>query len=373
MTQSDTHDPTATDRDERRWDRWGWMTLVIGIVLIVWPMLTTLATFRYPSDGWNSSPTDGFGLGGTYHIGERLLNQATPLQEEDIVIAIDGRPLLPNTPPPFPDDLAIGQVVRYTLDRAGQTVEADVTMVRLPAATLVTSQLNLFRENPGNSIFTYAMAVLAAIVFLLRPGSLAARYLFLFAAFQLGIGLQVYPDLPAFIRPPWLSFLAALYGWGWVYIFMPCLTLLALVFPVRKWPVRRFPRLLPMVLVGLPLAGAIIANALIWFGGYLPAARLLLPLALFSASGGLIVLPITLIHNLLTIREPLPRMQMRWLALGFGLGLVLPMIVLVTSFYLYPVFDPRGDRIIVWTSPHLVESTRRIETLLEVSRAQIAQ
>ena len=347
MDQNDSHDPATTDRDERRWDRWGWITLVIGVLLIVWPIFLTFYSFRYPSDGWDSSSTADFGVGGRYRISDPFLNQVTPLREDDIVVAIDDRPLLPDTPPPFPGDLEVGQVVRYTLDRAGQTVEADVTLVRLPAATLLANQLALFRENPGNTLFTYMMMLLAAIVFLLRPGSLAARYLFLFAAFQLGIGVQIYQDLYAFTRPPWLSFLAALYGWGWVYIFMPCLTLLALVFPVRKWPARRFPRLLPLLLIGLPLVGAILANILVWFVGYLPAGRLLWPLTLFSASGGLIVLPIALVHNLLTIREPLPRMQMRWLALGFGLGFVLPMIVLLISFYVYPIFDPRRDRLIV--------------------------
>ena len=347
MTQSNTHDPTAADRDERRWDRWGWITLGIGVLLVVWPVFLALVAFRYPTDGWSSSSTEGFEIGGTYKIGDRLLDEATPLQKDDNVVAIDGRPLLPNTPPPFPDDLAVGQVVRYTLNRAGQTIEADVILVRIPAVTLVERQQALIRENPGNILFTYAMAALAAIVFLLRPGSLAARYLFLFAAFNLGIGITVYSNLYAFTYPPWVSFLKEIYSWGWVYVFMPCLTLLVLVFPVRKWPARRFPRLLPMVLIGLPLAGAIIANALVWFVGYLPAARLLWPATLFSASGGLIVLPIALIHNLLTIREPLPRMQMRWLALGFGLGFVVPLIVLLISFYSYPVFDPRRDRFII--------------------------
>ncbi len=38
---------------------------------------------------------------------------------------------------------------------------------------------------------------------------------------------------------------------------------------------------------------------------------------------------------------------MRWLALGFGLGFVVPLIVLLISFYSYPVFDPRRDRFII--------------------------
>lgn len=74
------------------------------------------------------------------------------------------------------------------------------------------------------------------IVFLLRPGNLAARYLFLFVAFNQGITLSVQAGLYAAIRPPWLVFLQQLYGWGWVYVFVPAIALIVLVFPIRKWP-----------------------------------------------------------------------------------------------------------------------------------------
>ena len=50
MTQSNTHDPTAADRNERRWDRWGWITLGIGVLLVVWPVFLALVAFRYPTE-----------------------------------------------------------------------------------------------------------------------------------------------------------------------------------------------------------------------------------------------------------------------------------------------------------------------------------
>ncbi len=245
MAQTNTYDPTVTDRDERRWDRWGRLTLMIGVVLLVWPVLTTLATYRYPSDGWSSTSVESFSIGGPQRMTEPLTTQATPLQANDVVIALDGRPLLANTPPPLPPDLAEGQVIHYTLERAGQTVDVDVTLIRLGPSALLLDQLQLFRSNPGNSLFVFAMLIIATTVFVLRPGSLAARYLFLFAAFDFGIGMRTSSDLYAFTYPAWLSFLHGVYGFGWVYIFLPCIALLALAFPVRKWPARRFPRLLP--------------------------------------------------------------------------------------------------------------------------------
>ncbi|MCW5865328.1 MAG: hypothetical protein KIT52_19735 [Anaerolineae bacterium] len=347
MAQTNTYDPTATDRDERRWDRWGRLTLVIGVVLLVWPVLTTLATYRYPTDGWSSTPIESFSIGGPQRLTEPLTTQATPLQADDVVVALDGRPLLANTPPPLPPGLAEGQVIRYTLERAGQTVKVDVTLIRLGPSALLLDQLQLFRSNPGNSLFVFAMLSIATTVFVLRPGSLAARYLFLFAAFDFGIGLRTSSDLYAFTYPSWLSFLSGIYGFGWVYIFLPCITLLALVFPVRKWPARRFPRLLPLAVSGLPLAASVVANALIWFGGHLSAYRVLSPLTFYAACWALIVVPVALLHNLLTIHEPLARAQMRWLAFGLGLGFIVPLITLLVSVELWPVSDPRREAILV--------------------------
>ena len=346
MTAANDVTEVTTDRDERRWDRWSRLILLIGILLVVWPVLTTLYAYRFPTDGWSSAPNDGFRVGGQYRMLEPLIAD-TPLQPNDIVVAIDGRPLLPDTPPPLPSDLVAGQTLRYTLNRAGQAVEADVTLVQLGLAALLRNQLQLLRDNPGNSLFVLAMAAIATIVFLLRPGSLAARYLFLFAAFDLGISFQSTSDLYAFTFPRWLSFAQNLYGWGWMYVFLPTITLLVLVFPVRKWPVRRFPRLLPAALIGLPLVVSIVANSLVWFGGNLPAYRLIWPLTFYSAVWALSLIPITLIHNLLTIREPLAKAQMRWLSLGFGLGFVLPLVVLITSVESLPVFDPRRDAIVI--------------------------
>lgn len=333
--------------DERRWDRWSWLTLAIGILLLVWPFLTTLYSYRFPTDGFSSTANDGFSIGGTYRLGETLTSEPTPLQTDDIVVGINGQPLLPDTPPPLPANLDAGQVIHYTLDRAGKTIEADVTLMRLSPMAIITDQLENLRDNPGNSLFVFAMVVIAIAVFLLRPGSHAARYLLIFAAFELGVSLQTYSDLYAFTYPPWLAFLQNFYGWGWMFLFLPTITLLVVVFPVRKWPIRRFPQLLPIALIGFPLVVSIIANILVWFGGNLPAWRLILPLTLYSGAWCLIIMPVTLIHNLLTLREPLARAQMRWLVLGFGLGFILPTLVLLTSFVMFPVYDPRRDAIIV--------------------------
>jgi hypothetical protein len=332
MSQNNSHDPTATDRDERRWDRWGWITLIIGVLLVVWPVFLTLYSFRYPSDGWESTSASGFNDTGPYRMLRNLTGESSLLQPEDRVVAIDGRPLLDNSLPPLPSDLHVGQTVRYTIERAGQQLDVAIPIVRLTPAAMIRPLIDGFYENPGNLLFGTVLTLLAVIVFLLRPGNLAARYLFLFVAFNQGITLSVQAGLYAAIRPPWSVFLQQLYGWGWVYVFVPAIALIVLVFPIRKWPMRRFPRLTPFLFIGLPLLISIVGNALVWFGRLLPAGNALLPLTIFSIGLMLITVPTTLIHNLLTIREPLARAQMRWIALGFGLGLVLPFTLLMFNF-----------------------------------------
>ena len=332
MTHTNTHDPTATDRDERRWDRWGWITLVIGVLLVVWPVTVALYAFRFPSDGWESTSASGFTDTGPYRMLQNLTGESSPLRPEDRVVAIEGRPLLADRLPPLPSDLRVGQTVHYTIERAGQRLVVVVPIVSLTPVAMIHPLIDEFYENPGNLLFGTALLLVATVVFFLRPGNLAARYLFLFVAFNQGITLSVQAGLYSAVRPSWSVFLQQLHGWGWVYIFLPAVALIVLVFPIRKWPMRRFPRLTPFMFMGLPLLVSIVANALVQFGGFLPAGNALLPLTIYSIGLMLITVPTTLIHNLLTIREPLARAQMRWIALGFGLGLVLPFSILMFNF-----------------------------------------
>ena len=333
MTQSNIHDhQMANGPDERRWDRWGWITLVIGVLLVVWPVMVSLYAFRFPSDGWESNSASGFTGTGPYQMLQNLTGELSPLRPEDRVVAIEGRPLLADRLPPLPSDLYVGQTVHYTIERAGQRLDVAVPIVQLTPAAMIRPLIADFYENPGNLLFGIALLLVAMIVFFLRPGNLAARYLFLFVAFNQGITLSVQAGLYAVLRPSWSVFLQQLHGWGWVYVFLPAVALIVLVFPIRKWPMRRFPRLTPFMFMGLPLLVSIVANALVQFGGFLPAGNALLPLTIYSIGLMLITVPTTLIHNLLTIREPMARAQMRWIALGFGLGLVLPFSVLMFNF-----------------------------------------
>jgi uncharacterized membrane protein (UPF0136 family) len=340
---STTHAETIAEQNEKRWDRWSWLTLAAGLALILVPLLTSLAGMRYPGDGWASTSAGGFGITGSYRLTGNDSGQPSPLRPEDVVLAINGRPLTDDSLPPAPAGAQVGDMMRYTIQRAGDTpnedvpvvLEVDVPVVRLAPVVVVQSWGRNFRENTGNAVFSLLLLILAVVVFFMRPGNLAARYLFLFVMFDRGITFSMYSGLFLGNYPAWMAFLWQTFGWGWVYVFMPSIALIVLVFPIRKWPVRRFPRLMPSMLMGLPFIVSVAANAATWFGGYLRPSELLLPLTIYTIGLMLAIVPTTLIHNLITIRDPLPRAQMRWIALGIGLGFLVPMVFLMLNFMVF--------------------------------------
>ena len=110
------------------------------------------------------------------------------------------------------------------------------------------------------------------------------------------------------------------------WLFFPLLIQLVLVFPRRIGPMRRWPRLFPVLTHAIP--AAILFAAFIPFlrsgdpadlgpvNDQLGALVLLLTISLF-----LITRAAALVYNFRTIHDPVERAQLRWFALGIGLGL----------------------------------------------------
>lgn len=135
------HNELPTDQSERRWDRGAWLTLAAGLVLLLLPLFTALVSLRYPGDGWDSTATGsgGFGVTGPYRMLDNNSGQPSALQREDIVVAIDGRPLTDDSLPPVPPDVQVGQTLRYTIERGGETLVVDVPVVQLTPAAIPRS------------------------------------------------------------------------------------------------------------------------------------------------------------------------------------------------------------------------------------------
>jgi uncharacterized membrane protein YkvI len=173
------------------------------------------------------------------------------------------------------------------------------------------------------------LLLLAAIAFLLRPGMAGTRYMLLAFSYFVGSLGMVY-NLYHYTYPPLLTFLVEFYAAGWAWALAPSLTLLALAYPVRKRPLRRFPRLLPAALYG-GFAMLVAAIVLLIMATRDPSPGASLIAAALGASLFLFVATTLtcLVHNFLTVRDTVTRAQLRWLAFGFGIGLVLPIVLSV--------------------------------------------
>jgi hypothetical protein len=147
--------------------------------------------------------------------------------------------------------------------------------------------------------------------------------------------------------PTWLWLLYELGGAGWVLWFFPSWTLLVLSLPVRKWPLTRFPRLVPGLLYGFPFIFTIMNYLIITKTGQLDTGLIgalsFVPIVLVF----LVALFGGLIHNFITLQEPVARAQLRWLALGLGMGWGVPIAVL-TYAAITQTLTPETDFIPLW-------------------------
>ncbi|MBP6017334.1 MAG: hypothetical protein KA586_11485 [Candidatus Promineofilum sp.] len=294
-----TRPETIDRRDGRHWDRGAWLTLAAAVLILIFPILSALAALPYPTDGWTIRTESVTVAGGPWQMESSLADESSKLQPGDYVLAIDGRPLTPDILPPFPDDLQAGQVLRYTVERAGQTIDVAVPLVLLTPSDLLLSQFGDLRD----LVLYGGLLLLAAVAFFLRPGLAGTRYMLLAFSFFAG-SLGMVFNLYHYTYPPLLAFLVEFYATGWAWILAPSLTLLALVYPVRKWPLRRFPRLLPAALYG---GFAVLEAAFVLFivvtrdpspGATLITAGLTVSMLIFVAT-----MVICLIHNFLTVRD----------------------------------------------------------------------
>ena len=309
---------------ETRFDRGARLTLALSVLLILWPLATTLVGFTRPTDGWTYRSEDL-----KWSLATNLTGRPSPLQEGNLLVGINGRPVEYFRPLPNTEDLDAGQTLHYTVVRDGRTLEADVTLVRRSPVGILRHIAHEVRSLASDDLVPLFTLLIVAFAFARRPGSHAARLLFLSFAYYSGVSWFADADwsLYVYTYPSILAFPTLLYSYGWMWLFLPSLIHLALIFPVRLWPVRRFPRLLPALLHAVPaLLG--IATAALGAGGW---ARAEIPFFAVPLFGLAAIFSVTLlagfVHSFRTVRDPTVRAQLRWIALGLGVGWAFPIAV----------------------------------------------
>ena len=332
----DVNDNASAPPYERRFDRGAWLTLAATAILLLWPIALSLLFAGYPTDGWASTTEVGF-FDGPFRLRYSLTGDLSPLLPGDLVTAIDGRPLAVGQVPPLPEPLEAGRTVTYTIDRAGQTLKADVELVQIGLGTYAA----IWLHDPVLTLATLLTWLIAATVFFLRPDQPAARYLLIAYTFQAGAAFtEILANPYVFALPPWTIFLALFHVTGYSWVYMASLILLVLVFPVRLRPLRRFPRALPVLLYAVPFLTMLLATP-----RYPATSQNSLQLGLGGLTFGVffILFPVVifgaLFRNLRKVREPVARAQVRWMALGFGIGLGIDAVTNLITFPLAAGFE----------------------------------
>jgi hypothetical protein len=221
-----------------------------------------------------------------------------------------------------PPKWRIGALARYTVVRDGRTYDLDVPLVQIPATEL--PRYMIFGIDGTN--FAALLTLLSGLViFLLRPGSVAARLLLLILAYFAGTAVVWFAMwTPAItFSDPLLYWVANAAGNFWPLMFA-MVAHLALAFPLRTWPLTRWPRQSLGLLYGLPTVCSVVSlftfSVTVYAVGLL-AMILTMACALVGAT----------IHNLRATRDPVARAQVGWVALGMGGSFVLGGISAVLS------------------------------------------
>ncbi len=309
--------PPTSASGERPFNRGARLTLALAILLVVLPLVTTLIGYTQPTDGWthaNDPATQ------TYMTDAQLIGGESPLREGDLIVAIEGRRVT-STQIPRLDDIEAGQTLRYTIVRDGRQLEVEVSLVKrspLALATYIAHQAR--RDFWGSIIMPLVTLLIVACAFALRPDNQAARLLLLIFSYFFGTVFS-FADwgLFAYSYPVPLALAIVFHSYGWAWLFFPAFIQLTLAFPVRLAPLRRFPRLLPAILHGIPALLMFVTAVLVVVARR--DAELVFMVTLFTLIGMFFVTLVgSLIHNFRTVRDPVTRAQLRWIALGLGGG-----------------------------------------------------
>jgi two-component system NarL family sensor kinase len=236
---------------------------------------------------------------------------------DSIAVALDDQ-LAPLTPPRAWHD---GGTVVYTILRDGDSVDVNVTLHRLSPPGILRGLWHAMQDTPAE----WSWSLVAIAVFLLRPRDRAAHLLLLIgvshgAVTKLGFASTT---ISSNFAPPVVYYTQLLTGWFWGTLFWPSIILLALSFPLRIYPLTRWPRAVPALLYGLPLALTLLmlVTNQIMLATLVLASEAVLMFVAFGAA---------FFNALKRSRDAVARAQALWVIFGFmiSIGLVLPVYLL---------------------------------------------
>ncbi|MEP7356729.1 MAG: hypothetical protein ABI847_05780, partial [Anaerolineales bacterium] len=306
---------------DRRWTRGTWAAALFAVFIAGFTLLQMASLFRLPVDGWipiidDQRPVPRVELAYPFH-------DTGPLQAGDLVTAVNGEPMgaildrmhrvryFQARPP----NLAPGDRLIYTVERAGQRIDVPVTLAPYDFGEVLAASAKIggiagtiqFIASP----FFFLVSVL---VFWLRPRQPAAHALLhIGTAFLFQIA-PTFGSVPRFFYGGVLNTNAVPWDY-WMGGILPGLLYLMLAFPAAKWPLRRWPR----ATVAAIYLGPVLAINLAYIAtrtdqvafGTLGAVVYGLTILIVLAT-----LVLSLAHSARRLRDPAARSQLKWMTVG---------------------------------------------------------
>jgi hypothetical protein len=246
------------------------------------------------------------------------------LQPGDILIEIEGEPFetLESRAATFrssrPANWEFGETIQYKVLRDGLEVVVPIKLQRPPLAAGYRPGII---EDNLDTLTAPIFLLISSLLFLLRPRQRASQLIFLFTISLFAIDMVTFgvgvPASVADLFSPatyWPRIIIA--DLSWFLIAWPVLVHLFLIFPLPKPALRRFPLIVPLVYV-LSVLVSLLYMSLSVQGFYLPGD----PYAFIFIIPILLIVVFSLVHSLLTAKEPVARMQMRWITFGGLVGI----------------------------------------------------
>lgn len=303
---------------ERRFNRWSWLALGLALFNLLYMLGQAILSWQLPGDGWALN-CDPCGASPRIYFMVNLNPGPTPLRAGDELLTVEGltsREIAARQYKFFQvhaPDWTEGTVLHYTVRREGQEVALEVPQHLFSPWQPTAAQ---WRAAPGPTTVAFVSSslffIVGLVVFFLRPRNPAAHALLVLGVtflFQIissfrWVTTAFYPVPPASIPVD-----------GWTFAINPSIMYMALAFPAPKLPVRRFPRLTVAVLY---LSAPIALNAAYWLNLDNPEAYFKTATAVYIGQIALVFLVTlsSLIHSALTLRDPVGRTQLKWVALG---------------------------------------------------------
>ncbi len=329
----------SPSRSETRFDRGAWLMLAFVIGFVVTVLGTTVYVLAMPGDGWQMPNDTG---PQPWPLEKFIADRPTSLRQGDLVSAVDGivvaGELSPLASHPAWDN---GSTVVYSLTRDGQAAEVNVILGTLDLRGIWRGLWHAMQDAPAE----WSWSLIAIAVFLLRPRDPAARLLLLIGVSHSAVTKLSWAatTVSANFAPPIVYYTQLMTSSFWGWLFFPSIILLVWSFPVRLFPLTRWPRAVPALLYGLPLALTlltILTGQLAYADLLLTGEALLLFIAFVTA----------IVDALKRPRDSVARAQTLWVTFGLAIsiGLVLPTYLLAY----FGILDPtRFDGLFSLLSP----------------------